>query len=86
MPAAMQSFYLRKMYQENLLSKGQIRLLNTRIDLTKIRLPVFILSTREDHYRAVEIDLCRHPALSGPVTFCLSASGHIAGVVNSAGG
>jgi polyhydroxyalkanoate synthase len=82
MPAAMHSFYLRKMYQENLLSKGQIRLLNTRIDLTKIRLPVFILSTREDHIAPWKSTYVATQLYQGPVTFCLSASGHIAGVVN----
>ena len=50
MPAAMHSFYLRKMYQENkLVEPGAIRLGNVPIDLTKIKLPTFILSTREDH-------------------------------------
>ncbi len=82
MPAAMHSFYLRKMYQENLLSKGQIRLLNTRIDLSKIRLPVFILSTREDHIAPWKSTYVATQLYQGPVTFCLSASGHIAGVVN----
>ena len=48
--AAMHSFYLRNMYQRNLLSKpGGITLAGTPIDLTKIKTPTFLLSTREDH-------------------------------------
>ncbi|HWD60355.1 MAG TPA: class I poly(R)-hydroxyalkanoic acid synthase, partial [Stellaceae bacterium] len=50
MPAAMQSFYLRRMYQENLLAKpGGITLDGVKIDLRKVKTPAFILSTREDH-------------------------------------
>ncbi|MEC8773956.1 MAG: class I poly(R)-hydroxyalkanoic acid synthase, partial [Pseudomonadota bacterium] len=83
MPAAMHSFYLHKMYRENkLVEPGGITLMDTDVDLSAIDIPVFILSTREDHiapwkstYRATQI-------YGGPVTFTLAASGHIAGVVN----
>ncbi|HEY1257879.1 MAG TPA: class I poly(R)-hydroxyalkanoic acid synthase, partial [Stellaceae bacterium] len=50
MPAAMHSFYLRNMYQRNLLAKpGGIRLAGVPIDLGKVRVPAFLLSTHEDH-------------------------------------
>jgi polyhydroxyalkanoate synthase len=83
MPARMHSFYLRRMYQANDLCKpGAIELLGTKIDLSKIKVPTYMISTREDHiapwqstYRATQI-------YSGPVRFVLAASGHIAGVVN----
>jgi polyhydroxyalkanoate synthase len=43
MPAAMQSFYLRKMYQENLLAQpGGITLGGVPIDLRRIRTPSYI--------------------------------------------
>jgi polyhydroxyalkanoate synthase subunit PhaC len=82
MPAAMHSYYLRKMYQENKLAKGELRLLRTRIDLTRIALPVFILSTREDHIAPWKSTYVATQLYKGPTTFCLAASGHIAGVVN----
>jgi polyhydroxyalkanoate synthase len=82
MPAAMHSFYLRQMYQENKLSQGEITLLNTKIDLTKIKLPVFILSTREDHIAPWKSTYAATQLYKGPVRFTLAASGHIAGVVN----
>jgi len=83
MPAKMHSFYLRRMYQANDLRKpGGITLLGTAIDLRKIKVPSYLISTREDHiapwkstYRATQL-------FSGPVRFVLAASGHIAGVVN----
>ncbi len=50
MPAAMHSFYLRSMYQENLLVRpGGISLDGVPIDLGRIKTPAFLLSTREDH-------------------------------------
>src|SRR5579884_648886 len=50
MPAAMHSFYLRKMYQQNkLVEPGGIVLDNVPLDLHKIKTPSFILSTRDDH-------------------------------------
>ncbi|MFB9968762.1 PHA/PHB synthase family protein [Pseudoroseomonas cervicalis] len=83
MPAAMHSFYLRRMYQQNdLVKPGAISLGGVDLDLRKIKLPTYILSTREDHiapwkstYRATQI-------YQGPVRFVLAASGHIAGVAN----
>ena len=86
MPAAMHSFYLRKMYQQNLLSKpGGISLDGVKIDLRKIKTPAFILSTREDHIAPWRSTYAATQLYSGPVKFVLSASGHIAGVVNPPG-
>jgi polyhydroxyalkanoate synthase subunit PhaC len=86
MPAAMHSFYLRRMYQENLLSKpGGITLDGVKIDLRKIKTPAFILSTREDHIAPWRSTYAATQLYSGPVKFVLSASGHIAGVVNPPG-
>ena len=83
MPAAMHSFYLRRMYQENLLSQpGGITLDSVRLDLRKIKTPAFILSTREDHIAPWRSTYAATQLYSGPVTFVLAASGHIAGVVN----
>ncbi|MFM7610827.1 MAG: PHA/PHB synthase family protein [Alphaproteobacteria bacterium] len=83
MPARMHSFYLRRMYQQNdLIEPGGIELLGVKLDLRKIKLPTYILSTREDHiapwastYRATQ-------TYAGDIRFVLAASGHIAGVVN----
>ncbi len=83
MPAAMHSFYLRNMYQENRLCKpGGLTLRDVPIDLTKIKTPVFILSTKEDHIAPWKSTYAATQLYSGPVKFVLAASGHIAGVVN----
>ncbi|HTV87946.1 MAG TPA: class I poly(R)-hydroxyalkanoic acid synthase [Stellaceae bacterium] len=86
MPAAMHSFYLRKMYQQNLLVQpGGITLAGVPLDLRKIKTPSFLLSTREDHIAPWRSTYAATQLYSGPVTFVLSASGHIAGVVNPPG-
>jgi len=86
MPMAMHMFYLRKMYQENLLVQpGGIALRNVPIDLGKIKIPVCILSTKEDHIAPWRATYAATQLYKGPVKFLLSGSGHIAGVVNPAG-
>ncbi len=83
MPAAMHSFYLRNMYQENLLVQpGGIELKGVPIDLTKVKTPAFILATKEDHIAPWASTYAATQLFSGPVRFALAASGHIAGVVN----
>jgi polyhydroxyalkanoate synthase len=83
MPAAMHSFYLRKMYQENqLIVPGGITLKGVPIDVRRIKTPTFILSSREDHIAPWKSAYAATQLYSGPVTFVLAASGHIAGVVN----
>lgn len=87
MPAAMHSFYLRKMYHENkLVEPGGLKLAGTKIDLRKIKTPTFILSTREDHIAPWKSTYAATQLYKGPITFCLAASGHIAGVVNPPAG
>jgi polyhydroxyalkanoate synthase len=83
MPARMHSFYLRKMYQENLLAvPNGITLAGVPIDLRKIKTPAYFLSTREDHIAPWKSTYRGTQLLSGPKRFVLAASGHIAGVVN----
>ena len=83
MPAAMHSFYLRNMYLENkLIQPNGIKLAGTPIDLTTVKTPTFVLSTREDHIAPWKATYAAVNTYSGPVKFCLAGSGHIAGVVN----
>ena len=87
MPAAMHKFYLRKMYLENkLVEPGGIVLAGVPIDLRRIEVPVYILSTREDHIAPWKSTYAPTQIYQGPVRFVLSASGHIAGVVNPPAG
>ena len=83
MPRAMHSAYLRDMYQHNRLREpGGISLDGVPIDLTTIDLPIYILSTREDHIAPWRSTYAATRLYRGPIRFVLAMSGHIAGVVN----
>ena len=83
MPMAMHSYYLREMYLKNHLSQpGGITLNGIPVYLSEVKIPIFLQSAKDDHiapypsvYKATQL-------YSGPVTFMLAGSGHIAGVVN----
>lgn len=83
MPAALHSFYLRKFYRDNLLSKpGGVSIDKTPIDVGKIKTPCYFLSTKEDHIAPWKATYMATKLFGGPVTFTLAASGHVAGIVN----
>lgn len=82
MPAANHSYYLRNCYLENRLSTGSMVLDNTLLDLSKVKVPVYNLATREDHIAPAESVLYGSRFFGGPVRYVLSGSGHIAGVIN----
>ena len=83
MPAAMHSFYLRRCYHENaLVQPGAVRLNGVDIDLRRIELPVYWVSTREDHIAPWKSTYAATQLYRGPRRFVLAGSGHIAGVVN----
>ncbi len=83
MPVMMHEFYLRNMYQRNrLVEPGGITLLGVPIDLRKIEIPTYILATREDHIAPWRSAYAATQRYAGPIKFVLSASGHIAGVIN----
>ena len=82
MPAANHSYYLRNCYLENRLSAGSMVLDNTLLDLSKVKVPIYNLATREDHIAPADSVLYGSQFFGGPVKYVLSGSGHIAGVVN----
>ena len=83
MPARMHSFYLRNMYIRNLMGKpGGISLGGVPIDLSKVTVPAYFISTAEDHIAPWKTTYKGAKYLGGPVRFVLGGSGHIAGIVN----
>jgi polyhydroxyalkanoate synthase len=82
MPAANHSYYLRNCYLENRLSTGSMVLDNILLDLSKVKVPIYNLATREDHIAPADSVLYGSQFFGGPVKYVLSGSGHIAGVVN----
>lgn len=83
MPACMHSFYLRKMYMQNLLKEpGGIEVDGVPIDLSKIKVPCYFISTIEDHIAPWKSTYMGARNFGGAVRFVLGGSGHIAGIVN----
>ena len=75
MPAANHSYYLRNCYLENRLSAGTMVLDNTLLDLSKVKVPIYNLATREDHIAPADSVLYGSQFFGGPVKFVLSGSG-----------
>lgn len=84
MPAANHSFYLRNCYLDNKLTKGEMEIAGVKLDLSKSKVPIYNLATREDHIAPAKSVFLGSRYFGGPVTFVLAGSGHIAGVVNPA--
>lgn len=82
MPAANHAFYLRNCYLENKLAKGEMEMDGVRLDLKKVKIPIFNLATKEDHIAPARSVFLGSKGFGGPVEFVLAGSGHIAGVVN----
>jgi polyhydroxyalkanoate synthase subunit PhaC len=83
MPAAMHSYYLRNMYLKNLLREaGGLTLNKTPIELSKVKVPLYFVSTIEDHIAPWQSVYSGARLFTGDVRFVLGGSGHIAGIVN----
>jgi polyhydroxyalkanoate synthase subunit PhaC len=82
MPAGVHSFYLRECYMNNALSKGTMVLDNIRIDLSKVKIPIYNLAAKEDHIAPLPSVFRLGHSMGGPTKLVVSGSGHIAGVVN----
>jgi polyhydroxyalkanoate synthase len=83
LPARMHRFYLREMYlKNNLVKPGGIVLNGIPVDLTKVKNPIYLQSAKEDHIAPYPSVYKATHHYSGPVTFMLAGSGHIAGVIN----
>ena len=82
MPAGVHSFYLRECYMANKLAQGKMVLDNVRIDLKKVKMPVYNLAAREDHIAPLASVFRVGRYMGGPTRLVVSGSGHIAGVVN----
>lgn len=85
LPATMYSYYLNRMYLENkLVEPNGLTICGEPVDLRKIRIPCYFLSTVEDHIAPWKGTFKGSENFRGNVEFVLGASGHIAGVINPA--
>jgi polyhydroxyalkanoate synthase subunit PhaC len=82
MPAGVHSFYLRECYLNNKLALGKMVLDNVRIDLSRVKIPIYNLACRDDHIAPLPSVFRVGEFFGGETTLVVSGSGHIAGVVN----
>lgn len=83
LPGPMFCWYLRHTYLQNELRQpGRLTVCGEKVDLGKIKAPVFVYASREDHIVPWEAAFESTKIMKGKVRFVLGASGHIAGVIN----
>ncbi|HWQ85843.1 class I poly(R)-hydroxyalkanoic acid synthase [Brevundimonas sp.] len=83
MPKKLHMDYLRSMYGQNRLSRGEFTIGGIKVDLSKVTIPLYFQASREDHIAPMNSVYRSARAFSGAdVTLTLAGSGHIAGVVN----
>lgn len=83
MPKTLHTFYLRRFYGENAMAKGDLTLDGVKIDLGKVKVPVYVQSSKEDHIAPARSVYKGAKLFGGPTTFTMAGSGHIAGVINA---
>ncbi|HEY2007669.1 MAG TPA: class I poly(R)-hydroxyalkanoic acid synthase [Rhizomicrobium sp.] len=82
MPEKLHLSYLRQCYKENALASGKMKLAGEKLDLSKVKVPVYLQSAKEDHIAPVGSVFKSVNLFGGPVRFIIAGSGHIAGVIN----
>ena len=83
LPGPFFCWYLRHTYLQNELRvPGKLTVCGEKIDLGKIKAPVYIYGSREDHIVPWKAAFESTKIMKGKLHFVLGASGHIAGVIN----
>ena len=85
MPEKLHLSYLRQCYKENALARGKMEMAGVKLDLHKVKVPVYLQSAREDHIAPANSVFKSVNLFGGPVRFIIAGSGHIAGVINPPG-
>src|SRR6516162_8777462 len=83
LPGPMYCWYVRNTYLENNVCVPG-RTVQCDVPLGEIKVPAYVLASREDHIVPWQTAYRTTMLVKGPVRFTLAASGHIAGVINPA--
>jgi polyhydroxyalkanoate synthase len=85
LPGPFYAWYLRNTYLENnLIKPGKTTVCGEKVDFSKVKLPVYIYGSREDHIVPIGGAYASTQVFPGKKRFVMGASGHIAGVINPA--
>jgi polyhydroxyalkanoate synthase len=83
LPRAMHTWYLREFYlKNNLVKKDGVTIAGRPIDLLRIKQPLTIVGTEEDHITPWKQTFRICQKVGGPVRYVLASSGHILGIIN----
>jgi polyhydroxyalkanoate synthase subunit PhaC len=83
LPGPMYCWYARNTYLENKIKQpGATTQCDERIDLSKVKVPIYILASREDHIVPWQSAFRSKDIMGKEARFVLAASGHVAGVIN----
>ena len=83
LPGPMYAWYLCNTYLENnLIKPGKTEVCGEKVDLRKVKLPMYIYGSREDHIVPIGGSYASTQVFPGKKRFVMGASGHIAGVIN----
>lgn len=83
MPCRMHAEYLRQLYLNNMLAKGEFLSEGERVNLSAIDVPMFVVGTETDHVAPWQsVYKVRGLTRSADYTFLLTSGGHNAGIVS----
>jgi polyhydroxyalkanoate synthase len=83
MPCRMHAEYLRQLYLNNALARGEFQANGRRVDLASIHAPMFVVGTETDHVAPWQsVYKARGLTRSVDYTFLLTSGGHNAGIVS----
>ena len=79
---AMEMFLSHDLYRDNLLKKGDLKILGVPIDLKSITTPIYMISMIKDHLVPWKAAFDGLKLFKAPVRFVVGGSGHVAGAIN----
>jgi polyhydroxyalkanoate synthase len=83
LPGPMYCWYTRNTYVENKIKEpGATTQCGVRVDLSKAKVPLYLLASREDHIVPWQSAYRSKGLIGRDPRFVLAASGHVAGVIN----
>ncbi len=82
MPAAMHEVYLRELYLNNRLARGELEIGGRRLDLGAVQQPLYTVGAEQDHIAPWKQTFRLCALTGGPARYVLATSGHILGIIN----
>ncbi len=82
LPAEFHADLLRMFLENPLKHAGRLAVLGTKVDLSKVKAPFYIIAGSTDHITPWEACYESRRLINSPTTFVLSQSGHVQSIVN----